>query len=239
MDVVLADVTTMEHENEFEIAEQAENPVVAPMDDESAERQERPRRARRSAAKRASNTIRRVATGRDTGPAAGSHEDRVEDDTDMASTESAEEPKSMEEEASGTHEEVQSVPKGENEDAGDISIPGGFPEPSRRHTRHSALPTSSSMHDMREKSTPAFSRSTTQSSVAYPIGSLARLHALQDSEPIARRTRAARAEIESRGSQASGGDVGDSDGVEAVQTPVRRSRRTRTKTPSTRSRRQR
>lgn len=239
MDEVLADVAAMEHENEYEIAEQAEGPVVAPMDDESSERQERPRRARRSAARRASDAIRRGSTGGDTGLAAGSYEERAEDDTEMAPTEAAEEPKSMEEEASGAHEELQSVPEDENEDAGDISIPGGFPEPTRRHTRHSALPASSSMHDMKEKSTPAFSRSATQSSVAYPVGSLARLQALQDSEPIARRTRAARAEIESRGSQTSGGDVGDSDGIEAVQTPVRRSRRTRTKTPSTRSRRQR
>lgn len=115
------------------------------------------------------------------------------------------------------------------------AIPGGFPlsaeaapAPSparaarpRRSSRVAgdALPSSASLSAL---ASPAgrVPRSATQADVAYPQASLARLEALHDTRPIARRTRAQTAELESHGSQASDGEA-----PEAPATPARRRRR--------------
>lgn len=115
----------------------------------------------------------------------------------------------------------------------DPPIPGGFPveaAPVRRTRRTSRAPeegltASASMYPTAQSPAPRLPRSATQGDVAYPQASLARLEALHDHRPIARRTRAQTAELESHGSQAS--DVGDlSDFAhDEPATPSRRRRR--------------
>lgn len=219
MDEIIADVANLERQNEPEANEniperepEMEPDVDTPMD-EPEEPKPRPRRAPRRAAQRASTAIRRVATGTDQDSApvedAGATEERHQ---------------------YLQHDEAQDIEV--DNDAGDVSIPGGFPEAPRRRTRHS-LSHSASMHATSDRPMQPMTRSTTQSSVTYPTGSLTRLEALQDSTPIARRTRSARAELDSRGSQASA----DMDESDIEPTPSRRSRRTTRKTPRTRSKR--
>ncbi|WFD40585.1 uncharacterized protein MJAP1_003573 [Malassezia japonica] len=115
----------------------------------------------------------------------------------------------------------------------DPPVPGGFPmeaAPARRTRRTSRAPeegltASASMYPTAQSPAPRLPRSATQGDVAYPQASLARLEALHDHRPIARRTRAQTAELESHGSQAS--DVGDlSDFAhDEPATPSRRRRR--------------
>ena len=126
-------------------------------------------------------------------------------------------------------------------------IPGGFPmeeeettvNPSpRRSTRRSRMnvasktvnemSTSLSMHpDTPSKSPSTTSRiprsSTTADVTMYPQNSLARLEALSDVQPIARRTRAQVAELESQGSQSSTDAISDTEAESNVlSTPSRR-----------------
>ena len=127
------------------------------------------------------------------------------------------------------------------------TIPGGFPmeeeeatvNPSpRRSTRRSRMnvasktvnemSTSLSMHpDTPSKSPSTTSRiprsSTTADITMYPQNSLARLEALSDVQPIARRTRAQVAELESQGSQSSTDAISDTEAESNVlSTPSRR-----------------
>ncbi|WFD34682.1 hypothetical protein MCUN1_001523 [Malassezia cuniculi] len=193
----------------------------------------RSRRAPRRAAQRASDAIRRVAAGQDI---VFTDEPTISAiDNDLDGAERPQKTLAMSSSAPAEPDSAHDV--GMDDEAGDVSIPGGFPEPPRRRTRQS-MSHSVSMHVPQEKATQPLSRSTTQSSVEYPVGSLARLKALEDTAPIARRTRAAHAELESRGSQTSGGDNAGEDTAPAP-TPSRRSRRSsaRAKTPTTRSRR--
>ena len=115
----------------------------------------------------------------------------------------------------------------------DPPIPGGFPveaAPARRTRRTSRAPeegltASASMYPTAQSPAPRLPRSATQGDVAYPQASLARLEALHDHRPIARRTRAQTAELESHGSQASDlGDLSDFAHDEPA-TPSRRRRR--------------
>ncbi|WFC99461.1 hypothetical protein MYAM1_002205 [Malassezia yamatoensis] len=132
------------------------------------------------------------------------------------------------------------------------TIPGGFPmqedgpelasepnsmspPPTRRRSRRSshakeeAVPWSMSMSSMAPKAKGRIRRSTTQADVSYPQASLARLEALHDARPIARRTRAQTAELESHGSQASDGETPKSTEELSLRTPSKR--RTRRSSP--------
>lgn len=123
-----------------------------------------------------------------------------------------------------------------SDDADDPAIPGGFPlavedaapapSPARRTRRSSrvsgdTLSASASLSALASPAGGRMPRSATHADVvAYPQASLARLEALHDARPIARRTRAQTAELESHGSQAS-------DGGDAPATPQPRARTTR------------
>ncbi|WFC94775.1 hypothetical protein MBRA1_001409 [Malassezia brasiliensis] len=123
-----------------------------------------------------------------------------------------------------------------SEGADDPAIPGGFPlavdeappapSPVRRTRRSSrvsgdALSSSASLSALASPAGGRMPRSATHADVvAYPQASLARLEALHDARPIARRTRAQTAELESHGSQTS-------DVSEAPATPQPRTRTTR------------
>lgn len=137
----------------------------------------------------------------------------------------------------------------------DPMIPGGFPMeqeeapvyPSpRRSARRSRtsmaskaaneISTSTSMRpDTLSKSpntTSRLSRSSTTSDITvYPQNSLARLEALSDVRPIARRTRAQVAELESQGSQSSTDAMSDTETENDVMTTPSR-RRTRSERTS-------
>lgn len=131
------------------------------------------------------------------------------------------------------------------------SLPGSFPmdeeapsappsEPSRAKTRRSARrstrkgpdATSDEVGESDAAVPPARSRrASTADASAYPQKSLARLQALHDHRPIARRTRAQTAELESHGSQAST-EAGEGDEAselesEVAPTPSRPRRKTR------------
>ena len=123
-----------------------------------------------------------------------------------------------------------------SEGADDPAIPGGFPvavdeaapapSPVRRTRRSSrvsgdALSSSASLSALASPAGGRMPRSATHTDVvAYPQASLARLEALHDARPIARRTRAQTAELESHGSQTS-------DVSEAPATPQPRTRTAR------------
>ncbi|WFD43548.1 hypothetical protein MPSI1_002210 [Malassezia psittaci] len=132
------------------------------------------------------------------------------------------------------------------------TIPGGFPmqedgqelasepssmspPPTRRRSRRSSrakeepMPSSMSMSSMASTAKGRIRRSTTQADVSYPQASLARLEALHDARPIARRTRAQTAELESHGSQASDGETPSHSEEPSLATPSRR--RTRRSSP--------
>ena len=138
----------------------------------------------------------------------------------------------------GTHTTLEALRKAlrPSDDADDPAIPGGFPlavedaapapSPARRTRRSSrvsgdALSASASLSALASPAGGRMPRSATHADVvAYPQASLARLEALHDARPIARRTRAQTAELESHGSQAS-------DGGDAPATPQPRTRTTR------------
>ncbi|PKI82769.1 hypothetical protein MVES_003162 [Malassezia vespertilionis] len=126
------------------------------------------------------------------------------------------------------------------------NIPGGFPlwteqeSPRRssrrgRHPSEDRLPEKSTVHRSRTgaHSPGRILRSQSSADVAYPHGTLARLEAVSDARPIARRTRAQTAELESHGSQASTEADGVSDADAAV--PPKPRRRARNQSPAHRA----
>lgn len=116
------------------------------------------------------------------------------------------------------------------------SIPGGFPLPGsapekaetpRRRRQRSVQDTSTAA-----PTPPSRGRKAARGTSVEPTaGSLAQLDALHDTTPIARRTRAARAELESLGSQTSTdvGDVSDAGSERAPPTPAGASSTPRTR----------